>query len=196
MRRPFLALALSVCSFVGLAAPASGQTITDIVASSGGEFDNNRYDFDILLNAVLTAELDGALAELEGLTVFAPSDAAFIRLARDLGYNGFREAGAWEFLVAALTDLGGGDPIPVLTDILLYHVVPAEATAFDFIIASFRRMQLPTLLDGAFLTPRFLRVGDNDPDLRDPYLNIFQLNIRADNGIIHGITRVLIPVDL
>ena len=34
---------------------AQAQTITDIVASSGGEFDGNRYDFDILLNAVLTA---------------------------------------------------------------------------------------------------------------------------------------------
>jgi hypothetical protein len=30
--------------------------------------------------------------------VFAPNDAAFLRTARDLGYNGSSESGAWNFL--------------------------------------------------------------------------------------------------
>ena len=63
-----------------------------IVAQSGGEFDSNRYDYDILLNAVLTVGLQGDLApladETANLTVFAPNDIGFIRLARDLGYAG------------------------------------------------------------------------------------------------------------
>jgi uncharacterized surface protein with fasciclin (FAS1) repeats len=55
------------------------------------------------------------------LTVFAPNDRAFVRLARDLGFTGTTEAAAWQFLVGALTQLGNGDPIPVLTNVLLYH---------------------------------------------------------------------------
>ena len=42
----------------------------------------------------------------------------------------------------------------------------------------------------------FLRLVDNAPKLRDPYLNVLQLDQRAGNGIVHGITRVLVPVDI
>ena len=37
---------------------------------------------------------------------------------------------------------------------------------------------------------------DNAPKLPDPYLNVFALNQNASNGVIHGITRVLIPVNI
>ena len=43
--------------------------------------------------------------------------------------------------------------------------------------------------------PRYFRLEDNDPDFADPYL-FFPLNVRASNGYIHTINRVLIPVDL
>ncbi len=63
--------------------------VTDIVALSGGEFDRNWFDYDILLNAVLTAGLEGALSDpIAELTVFGPNDFAFFRLARDLGFRG------------------------------------------------------------------------------------------------------------
>jgi len=89
------------------------------------------------LTAVVTAGLDGALADpAASLTVFAPNDRGFVRLARDLGFEGRGEEEAWLFLVDALAALGGGDPIPVLTDVLLYHVVPARVTVFDFVIAA------------------------------------------------------------
>ena len=38
------------------------MTITDIVLQSGGDFDDDSRDFDILLNAVVTADLAGVLA--------------------------------------------------------------------------------------------------------------------------------------
>src|SRR5690606_8310685 len=92
--------------------PASAQTITEIVARSGGTFDRNLLDYDILLNAVITADLADVLDDPNSdVTVFAPNDLGFILTARDLGYRGFSEQGAWEFLVEALTELGGGDPI-------------------------------------------------------------------------------------
>ena len=59
-------------------------TFTDIVAASGA-FDTNGADFDLLLKAVQTTGLAGALADpTADLTVFAPNDAAFLKLAAAL----------------------------------------------------------------------------------------------------------------
>ena len=92
MKRAIQAAALLAASLVLPLSAYAGhksQTITEIVAASGGKFDKNDRDFDILLNAVLAAELDGALADPNAdLTVFAPNDRSFIRLAQSLGYRG------------------------------------------------------------------------------------------------------------
>lgn len=191
------AVVLSMMLLVGIvpaaAASSGGKTITDIVAASGGTFDTDRTDYDILLTAVLTAGLEGALADKSATyTVFAPNDAAFIRTARDLGFSGWDESGAWNFLVTAFTSIGGGDPIPVLTNVLLYHVAPGYYGPFRVLLSR----QIPTLLSGATIRPRFLALRDNDPDLRDPWLVLSGINIKASNGVIHTINRVLIPVNL
>ncbi len=172
-------------------AQTKAQTITDIVAQSGGEFDFNYLDYDVLLNAVLAADLAGALADPDAnYTVFAPNDAAFVRLARDLGYAGFNEGEAWEFLVAALTQLGDGDPIPLLTQVLLYHVVEERLTFIDVIFS--RSIQT---LQGRKIRPRFIVLRDKDKDIKNAKL-FFPLNVNADNGIIQTINRVLLPIDL
>jgi uncharacterized surface protein with fasciclin (FAS1) repeats len=189
------ALVALTAALVTTPASAGGNTITDIVAESGGEFDSNPFDYDILLNAVLTAGLEGALAdESADLTVFAPNDFAFKRLAYDLGCECGSEEEAWNFLVEVLTDLGEGDPIPVLTDILTYHVAPESLSVFDVIIYSVFGIDIQTL-QGATITPFFFRFIDNEPDLGDPFL-FWPFNVQASNGIIHTVTRVLIPVDL
>lgn len=177
--------------------PAPGQetlpTITGTVVASGGEFDDNGNDFDLLLNAVLAAGLEGALADpATPLTVFAPTDAAFVRLAQDLGYQGHSEADAFAYIVAALTELGGGELIPILTNVLLYHVSPDVLTLKQVVEAE----EITTLLPGATLTPDHASLIDNAPKLKDPSLNLKQGDILTSNGRIHPITRVLIPVDI
>lgn len=180
-------------NYHGYRANKPTQSITEIVAASGGDFDSNNNDYDILLNAVLTAGLDAALADASAdLTVFAPNDKAFIRLANDFGFEGNDEAGAFNAIVAALTELGNDDPIPLLTDVLLYHVSP-DAKRLRTIK---RAHEVETLLEGAILLPAGNQLVDNEPDLRNPRFVRNATDIRATNGIIHTINRVLIPLDI
>ena len=189
---------------MGLAAPAAAQspnTIASIVvAASGGatagQFDNNLNDYDVLLTALQTANLVSAVADpAANLTVFAPNDRAFLRLATDLGFTGTTESGAWTFLVGALTQLGNGNPVPVLTNVLLYHVAGERLTAFNVIVRSITGTRIDTLLAGATIRPFFLTLVDNDPNIANPVLTL-PINRNASNGIIHGVNRVLLPIDL
>ena len=184
--------------FIALSQPLPAQaghpgSITDIVAASGGKFDRNRDDFDILLNAVLAAELDGVLADPEAdFTVFAPNDRAFIRLAREFGYKRGGEAVAFDTIVAALTGLSDGDPIPLLRNILLYHVSPGGKSLHEVQDTPV----IDTGLDGVTVVSARNRLLDNEPDVRDPRFKKDFTDIAAQNGIIHVINRVLIPLDI
>ncbi len=165
-------------------------TITGIVAASG-DFDTNPKDFDLLLKAVQAAGLADVLNDpAADLTVFAPNDAAFMNLAKTLGFKGTTEAAAFDFVVDALTLLsGGGSPIPLLTDILLYHVVPESLQASQVLSAT----SIDTLL-GTSLGVQGAALVDGDPDLANP--NIIATDIQAANGVVHVIDGVLIPVDI
>ena len=171
--------------------PGNEPTIAEIVAASGGEFDSDAADFDLLLNAVQAAGLVDALADPEAtLTAFAPNDAAFVGLAQALGFQGSDEAGAFGYLVDALQLLNGGvDPIGLLTDVLTYHVAPQELDSTAVLGAS----SIPTLLgpslgvDGATLV-------DADPDIPNPAL--IATDIAAANGIVHVLDGVLLPADV
>lgn len=165
-------------------------TITDIVAASG-EFDSNGRDFDLLLQAVTAAGLAGALDDPEAdLTVFAPNDAAFIKLAKTLGFEGSGEGDAFAYIVDALTLLsGGGDPIPLLQSILTYHVAPESLQASQVLASD----SIETLL-GPALGVNGTRLVDAEPDLANP--GIIATDIQAANGIVHVINGVLLPTDL
>lgn len=185
------ALFLSTTASAVPAPPPSAPTLTARVAASGGTFDNNPYDYDLLLNAVIAAGLDDELASPSiSVTLFAPNDRAFVRLARDLGYTGTGESGAFDHIVGALTQLGGGNPIPLLTQVLLYHVATERLGPLEVIFAC----EIETL-QGGEIRPQFLRLRDNEPNLADPYLTL-PLAVNASNGILHTINRVLIPIDI
>ena len=198
VRKLLVVPVVGLAVLLGAAFPAAAHgknpprpTITEIVASSGGTFDRNGHDFDLLLRAVKTAGLADALAAPGALSVFAPNDKAFVALARDLGYPGRSERGAWKAIVGALTTLGNGDPIPVLTTVLTYHVVPERLTAYRIS----QRHKVPTLA-GIDVGVDNFRLIDRDPQLRDPRMIVPGVNIRASNGLVHTVNRVLVPVDV
>ncbi len=200
LTRALSILTVTVMAAAAFAIPASAQssgaTIADtaIAVSSLDGFDNNDQDFDVLIQALIAADLVDAVADPGAdLTVFAPTDRAFIRLARDLGYRGNDEAAAFNAIVAALTDLGGGDPIPVLTNVLLYHVSPGS-TPFSALKAA-GSAEVATLLGQSF-TANQRQLVDAAPQLRNPYIKRALTDIQTSNGIIHGINRVLVPVDV
>lgn len=171
------------------------SSIAAFVASSGSGFDNNPFDYDLLLKAVQTADLVGPLADPAArLTLFAPNDQAFIRLARDLGFAGSSESQAWTFLVGALTQLGNGDPIPVLRSVLLYHVAPRRINAIEFLILGLTN-QVITTLQGSTVRPLGLRLIDNEPNISDASL-FAPIQVWTANGTVHTISRVLLPIDL
>ncbi len=171
--------------------PEPTLTLAGIVEQSGGTFDDLGTDFDLLLTSLQVTGLDVPLSDPDALlTVFAPNDDAFVGLAQTLGFEGTDEGEAFGFLVEALTLLSaGGDPIPLLTDVLLFHVAPGALDA----TAVLGSESIPTLL-GVDLTVDGAMLVDQDPDIPDP--SIIATDIPATNGIAHVLDGVLLPADL
>ena len=126
-------------------------------------------EFTQLVAALSRADLVGAVSggSSDNLTVFAPTDAAFEDLYDLLG-------------VAGVNDI----PLETLTNVLLYHVVPARAFSQDLRNGA----NLPTLLTGKTLAVDLPNLKINGSGLV-PSL----LNIHATNGVIHVIDKVIIP---
>ncbi len=169
-----------------------------IEASDGAALDNNRFDYDIIVQTVLALEGLGPDPDLGGatlldvlsnpdakVTVFVPRDSAFWKLARALGWDGKGgDAGVLAAITATL-DLN------TIRNVVKYHVVPERLGFFRVL---FKR-NFDTALPGASFTRKRLRLRDNEPDLPDPRLT-FPLQLQAGKSVAHTITRVLIPVDL
>lgn len=177
---------------VSAAAPASAAghepgTIVDIAvaASGGGAPDNNPYDYDLLVQAVLYTGLEGVLGDPNAsLTVFAPNDRAFLTLVKDLtGVAPASEADALTTIVAALSR-------DQITNVLLYH-----ATAGNLGKVDVNRAKSLTMANGGIVNPRGVNLRDEGA-LTDPRIVRSASDIQASNGVIHTIDRVLIPGNL
>lgn len=173
--------------------PEPTQTIAEIVAASGDGFDDDNGDFDMLLAALTAADLVTPFTDPDAtFTVFAPTDAAFIGLAQSFGSTATDEETAFNDIVATLTALDpDGDPIPLLTDVLLFHVT-AEALTREDLAAS---PTFETLLGGQPTTDA-TGLSDNDPGVADAAFIDAASDIGAVNGIIQAIDGVLLPIDV
>lgn len=175
------------------------NSIIDLVLTTSGSegLDTNGADFDILREAVIAAGLVETLsAENADLTVFAPTDEAFIKLARTLGVpvaDG-DEAGALAGILEALTALGGSEEagLQLLTNVLLYHVSAGAQTVAEIQTAG----SVSTALDGATFGVDGTELIDNDPDVVNPQLIGGLTDLDAGNGLVHAINWVLLPLDV
>lgn len=181
-----LALVLTAAPAQAAETSRSSGSIVDVLvaASGGGAPDRNAYDYDLLVQAVVATGLDSTLADPSGtFTVFAPNDRAFLRLVGDLtGTAPASEA-------AALTTLTTAFSTEQITDILLYHVVAGKKLGPVKVITS----KSLTMANGGIVRPRGIFLRDETPTLRDPALVLWRVNIKAGNGVIHTIDRVLVP---
>jgi transforming growth factor-beta-induced protein len=121
--------------------------------------------FETLVAAVQAAGLVEALSSEGPFTVFAPTDAAFEALPD----------GTIESLLA--------DPSGALTDILLYHVVPAQVLSTDLSDG-----MTATTLGSAELS---FSVGADGVQVNGA--NVVAADVMASNGVIHVIDAVLLP---
>jgi uncharacterized surface protein with fasciclin (FAS1) repeats len=198
-----LIAALAACTLVaGIGtAPAgaqeAGPTLADILESQGGGTDRNWYDFDILAAGVEAAGLTDALDDPSAdLTVFLPNDRAFQALVADL-YGPLYWFVGENVILNKLVALGASAP-GTLQTVILYHAVPGQITS-DVALSVPRGTQLTTLQGGTITVRPFWGtafLGDQDRNDFDPWLVRSKLDIQASNGIAHGISLVLRPVDL
>ncbi|MEM9832007.1 MAG: choice-of-anchor I family protein [Bacteroidota bacterium] len=122
-------------------------------------------DLSILVEAVLKADLAGALSSSGPFTVFAPTNAAFEKLITALGIHD-------------ITDLDK----QLLTDVLLYHVVAGKVLSTDLSDG----LMAETLLGAPveFAVNGTVMVND---------ATVGPADILASNGVIHVIDEVLLP---
>ncbi len=195
------------------AAPDSLAGVLGVGNDSLG-YDGDRYDFDILreaAEAVLAAKPDSAVGVLaQGgtpVTAFIPNDRAFQLLEWSLTGSWERsEQAVFDGIVAAAGTLG--NPIDVVEEILLYHVLPDGAVQSSTVLGlkgAAKADRTFTMANGGDIrlnvyssSPRFpfVTITDQDPDAFNATLVRSKLDIRAGEQIAHGISAVLRPLDL
>lgn len=124
-------------------------------------------DFSILVAALTEADLVETLQGKGPFTVFAPTDAAFETLLADLGIT------AEELLAQA-----------DLANILTYHVVSGEVMAADLE----DKMEATTVNGQTIMVDLSSGVMINDA-------TVTTADLKASNGVIHVIDKVLVPDD-
>lgn len=126
--------------------------------------------FNTLLAAAEAAGLAGALAEGDNLTVFAPTDEAFAALPKGTVENLLKPENK-DQLVA----------------ILSYHVLPRELASN---MLPGRTIHVKTIKQGG---DRLLAVTKANGAVTVDEATVVSADIRADNGIIHVIDKVMLP---
>lgn len=139
------------------------RTIVDIASANP--------DLSILVQAVVKADLVGALSAPGKRTVFAPTNDAFLALLADLG-------------VASLDDI----PVATLRTVLLSHVIPDANIASPF----FRPIDWLDIRPSTLgpLSLEFER-RDRAREFTVNGVDVLATDVRASNGIVHVIGAVL-----
>lgn len=125
--------------------------------------------FSTLVSLVKKAGLVGALSGPGKLTVFAPNNAAFAKVPK-----------------ATLTALGKDKAL--LRSVLTYHVVKGAVPAATVVTLDGKKVKT---LNGATVNVRI--TGKTKKSVYVNNSKVLKTDLKASNGIIHVINRVLIP---
>lgn len=145
--------------------PANRNIVETAVALASA----NPAEFTVLVDAVVAADLAGALSGSGPFTVFAPTDAAFAALLGELGVT--------KAQLLADKDL--------LTAVLTYHVVPGRVLKAQVPVG----VAITTLQGGSFTVDASLQITDG----RNRRAAIVATDVLATNGVIHVIDHVILP---
>lgn len=163
----FSAVAIS-CSDDDDNSPAPQQNVLEIAAANA--------DFDVLAAAAekAGAEVKGVLSGTTQITVFAPTDAAFVT------YLGVANE------AAALTAVNGLSQVAA-ADLLKFHVIAgSEIKAADIAAGTTTVTTARASNNKAFITKSGANVTINNA-------RVTTANVDASNGVIHIIDAVLAP---
>lgn len=130
----------------------------------------------VLLDAVTAAGLGQTLLDAEEITVFAPTNDAFVNLLNALNLNSLEE----------LIDAVGVDEV---VRILGFHVVPATAFSFDLADGE---QTVPTLADEELTVTRS-GGSVTVTDARGNTFDVVAADVAIENGVVHVIDGVLLP---
>ncbi len=147
----------------------TSETIVDI--AMGNE------DFSILVEAVVFAGLTEALSGKRQMTVFAPTNEAFVNALDYLGLE------ADELFMDGNQDL--------VREILLYHVAPGRRYAEDVVSSE----RIRTVSKGFAV----VKIDDGKAMIGNDiygFAEIVDTDIEASNGVIHVLNAVMLPPGL
>jgi transforming growth factor-beta-induced protein len=164
---PMLMLALAI----GITSCNKDDDMDDQLSNTIADIAVANPDFSILVDALSKADLVDAVADKSAeLTVFAPTNDAFVALLGDLGLN-------------SLDDV----PVETLKNILLYHVVTGKAMSQEL---SNGYISTLATSNGNNLS-MYVNV-DNGVSL-NKNAKVTTADIEADNGVIHVVDKVILP---
>ncbi len=130
-------------------------------------------DFSTLVSALNRTGLTATLQGNGNFTVFAPTDAAFAALGVDLN---------------TISD-------EALTDILLYHVLGAEVMSGDINAGQSYVSTASTSGPNDAALSLLVEKNGNSVTLNAD-VNVTTADIDADNGVIHIVDKVIMPLDI
>ncbi|MBC8142737.1 MAG: fasciclin domain-containing protein [Armatimonadetes bacterium] len=152
-----------LAAFAAFVAPAAHADDVVEIAMSDPQFST-------LVKAVKAAGLVDALKTTQGITVFAPTNAAFAKIPK-----------------ATLASLLKPENKAKLAALLKYHVVPSKIMAKDVLAMSgpkdVKSLAGPTIYVSVKPSPMVNKA------------KITKTDIVADNGVIHVIDTVIMPTD-
>lgn len=136
-------------------------------------------EFSILVTLLRETGLLEILLAAEHITIFAPTNKAFIATASELCKPVFTPKGA----IACFSSLLTAKQIKA---VLLYHVLPVTLFSKQIL-----KLTIFETLSGKIIKRRGVKLVDIAKPITNPKLDV--LDVKYTKGVVHVITRVLLP---